>query len=643
MARRRREWFPKGRRGDRYPTEWKRPLDKLSEHSVVNDRWDAEDLSKVRNSVKPFEGARDKLGEFAKTGDKAMDDMFFSLLQVDPTLEDPNKMRPTIRVNRMIMEQAWDLDEMDRLRRYTIGDDVQAAMSAVTMEPDLETLFDKTEQQRKAAQELEDQIRAAQQAQQEKFDLDQLVRDWLDDQGMEQEECPTCEGTGVVPDDDPDDGDGDGEGEGEGEGQGEGQGEPGGQGQGQPGDGDGDGDGEGQPGGSGTKECPTCHGDGHGAPTPKPGKGGGKGKSKGAPRGELTPEQQAQLDEFARQQRELADKVREANERAEAAAKEFDDSMGTNRATIRETLSAAMNKATNEASALNETASAWGLEPGQLQRMNAEERMELARRLDNDRFRRVADLFGPMKNMMLTEQRRKTINTREEIVDVEMGDDLSRILPSEMLLLADEDSEWLFLKKYTERALVQYMMEGQEKLARGGIIICEDGSGSMHGEREMWAKAVMLCLLHLSRIQKRSFRLIHFGSPGQFKVIEFTKPEDYTIDRILDAAELFFGGGTDFYTPMNRALEFLQEDHEKTGETRADIVFVTDDECHVDPEFMEHFLEESTRMDFTTWGISVTGGERRPGALDTMSRGKVAKIKDFGSGDDIRSIFRGAS
>jgi hypothetical protein len=70
-------------------------------------------------------------------------------------------------------------------------------------------------------------------------------------------------------------------------------------------------------------------------------------------------------------------------------------------------------------------------------------------------------------------------------------------------------------------------------------------------------------------------------------------------------------------------------------------VFVTDDECRVRDEFMEEYLGEAEKMQFTTWGISVSGGERRKGALDTMTEGKVATIKSFLSGEDIRNIFRG--
>ena len=635
-------------------TDGVKPED-LSPHAVANDKWDREDLAAMKSEVAEFAAARDRLGRFAQTGDDAMEDMFFTLLKADPQLVDPSEIRPSNLVNRRIMEQAQELDECHRLRGYSVNDDVQAAMACTEMEPDLETLFDLTEQQRKEAQELQRKLAALAQVTQDKHDLDDVVRRWTQDQENMDGQCPTCEGTGQVPGHSDHQDHQDGQGQEQGEGAQGGEGDQGDQGdQGQPGEGEGEGEGqgegqggEGQP-GEGTVPCPTCAGTGAGPGQPgqpgegQPGEGQGEGQPGGGRPDELTEEQRKQLDDYARQQRELAEKIEQARKEAEAANEQFEDSMDRVRATVRTSLADAFERASEQAQTVSDTTLAWGLAPGTLTKMDAKERMELARKLNSDRFKRIADLFGPMRNMMLSEQKRRTVHTTEEIYDVEMGKDLGRLVPSELLALDDELTELDFLRRYQENALLQYAMQGEDKLARGGIIMAEDGSGSMRGERELWAKAVMLCLLHLCRQQKRSFRLIHFGSTNQIKVIEFTEPSHFSLDRIMEAAEVFWGGGTEFSGPMKQALSFLQHDHATKGETRADVVFVTDDECYVDKEFMTEYLDEMHRMDATTWGISVAGGmNRREGALDSMTEGKVATVKDLASGEDVRRIFRG--
>ena len=50
----------------------------------------------------------------------------------------------------------------------------------------------------------------------------------------------------------------------------------------------------------------------------------------------------------------------------------------------------------------------------------------------------------------------------------------------------------------------------------GPIVMVVDGSGSMAGERNIWARAVAMCLLHIARIEKRDFALVEFSSARQY-------------------------------------------------------------------------------------------------------------------------------
>src|SRR4051794_33376981 len=519
--------------GDLFPQGWldggldKRKLAKLSKHVVENDRWDREDAKRMLAELPPFSAARKQLGEFAATGEEFTVDAFWALLKAEPELLPPDAIHPDDIVNRRIAQMMAELDAYERLRRYSVNDDVQAALSVVTMEPDIETLFDKTKMQREKAEQLRQALQGLAQSQKDleerQRDLDDLIREWGGDpkdpdlQGDKAEEPEQGEGEGD---------DGEGEGGGEAQGQGEGDGL-------QPGKDGGDPtNAQGQP-------------DPSGRAGPPQDSQQGNQEVQGSGMQALSEEQWEQLAEAQQKRDEARERAEQAQQDAEAAGEDFEQSMEKGQGTVRNILTDALNKAADEAQNASEVARTWGLEPGEMQKMPAKERMELAKRLNNERFRRIADLFGPMRNLMLSEQQRKTVHTKEELFDVEIGGDIGRLLPTEILNLRAGPTRLDFLRRLSENKVLQYAMQGQEKLARGGIIMSEDGSGSMGGDREMWAKAVMLCLLHLSRIQKRSFHLIHFGSPGQFKLISFEKPEDYSLDRVLDAAELFFGGGTD--------------------------------------------------------------------------------------------------
>lgn len=660
-----------------FPDHWKRPVnpDKLSQEVIDTDRWDREDRDRMINEVAPFAAARRKIDKFAKTGAAALNDMFLVFHKAEPETLPEDEIKPSHLVNRHIIEQAQDLDVTQQLRRYTVNDDVQSALSCETIEPELETLFDMTEQQRKRAEELEEKLRQLAQAQQDQHDVDEMVRKQMEEAGVEP--CETCDGTGKVPDPNAPPQDQDGQegqdGAGDGEGNEDGESAASGQGGGEDPTGDqegGSGDGHGQ--GGGTVPCPDCGGTGCQPQGQGQGEGEGEGEGQGAggegtpgdgesppspsdtpstatgnnPGGSgrgkhLTDEQKKLMEAWAKAQADAHDAVEKARKEAEAAGENFDDAMNANKAQVRSHIQQMLTKAADEAQAANETALTWGMEPGELHRLPAEERMALAKRLNNPKFKRVAELFGPMRNMMLSEQQRKTVHTPEEVYDVTLGNNIGRLLPQEIMMLSNPATRLDFYRRFSEAKVLEYDMQGVEKLAKGAIIFCEDGSGSMSGEREMWAKAVMLCLLHLSRIQKREMHVIHFSSRGQTTHIPFVKPEDYSLNRILDAAELFYGGGTDFETPMRLSMDLLKAEHSATGRVSADVVFVTDDECYVTEDFMNEYLDTMKKVGSTTWGISVSGADRREGALDTMTEGKVATIKDFYSGEDIRGMFRG--
>lgn len=521
------EWFDE----NNLPPEPK----KLSKHAVQHDRWDRADMAKSFKELPPFSGARKALGDFTPTGAEAIEDAFLSFFRAEPGLVDTQGMRPSYAVNRMIAEEMKDLPATERLRRYSVGDDVQAALSAAALEPDLETLFDRAKKAQQAGQDYEDALNALAAAEAEATDIDEMIARWSEDH-----------------------------------------------------------------------------------------------------EGEETPQEM-------QDQQEAAQKAaQEAQEAAETASQALGEEMGKASAGVSAGLGTAMEKAADEAEAMGEAARGYGLDGGELHRLPAAKRIELAKRLNTPRLRKIADLFGCMRNLLFAEQSRKVTHSREELFDVETGSDLGRILPQEILNLREGPTRLDFLRRYTEGQLLQYALKGTEKLARGAIIMCEDGSGSMSGERELWAKGLMLALLNFAKIQKRAFHLIHFGSRGQMWEKSFEKPEDFTFENIIECAEKFWAGGTDFNGPMTRSLQLLETEHRATGKVRADVVFVTDDECYCAPNFLEDYLKRMEAVGSTTWGVSVGRGVVQTGPLYQMSQGKVCTVSALiRTGSEVSAIFRG--
>jgi len=519
------DWMGKGKKSPN-------PND-LSPFTIDSDRYDRQDHQRLLEEMKEYRAMRDKLAD-SKAGDLAYpvtQDLYLSLWKVDPDLLDENKVRPQNLVNRKVMQEAVDLPDYRELRMWTQGDDIGAALAFNTIEPDIETLYDKLEGEQKLAQELQELMAQMAQAQQEQRDLEEMFKDWT----------------------------------------------------------------------------------------------------------ENNPEDSEPQD-YQEKAKQLQERMEALQQQMQEKGQELKDALNGAGPEIRGAMKQAMKQANEDMEAQENMAQAWGLEPGQLHRLPANERMELARKLNSPKFKKIAELFGPMKRLAFTENRRKVNYTPEEVYDVEQGNNLRRVLPSELGQLMHPLRRMKFFKQYMDRNLLQYKMRGYEKVAKGGIVFCHDGSGSMSGEPEIWTKALGLCLLHIARKQKREFYAIQFGSPHQIRIDDFRDSQNIDADKVLDFAEFFFGGGTDFRTPLTHALTILQEQHERFGAVKADIVFATDGMCSVDDQWLTEFKKEQDRLGFQVWGVNI-GGSARDEPMWTICDQQVATIKSLTSGESVREIF----
>jgi len=167
--------------------------------------------------------------------------------------------------------------------------------------------------------------------------------------------------------------------------------------------------------------------------------------------------------------------------------------IGKNSSKLRRAGREAAKQAKEETESTEALLDSFGTEPGALKKMDARARMELATRIRQNRnLRELAEKVGRFVRLALSEQAQKITHGIDEIHDIEMGNDIHKVIPSELIFLADERLRILFLKKYADRELLQYQLRGVEKVSRGAIICMIDSSGSMSGSRDTWAVGVQL-------------------------------------------------------------------------------------------------------------------------------------------------------
>lgn len=370
------------------------------------------------------------------------------------------------------------------------------------------------------------------------------------------------------------------------------------------------------------------------------GDGEGEGDEEGEGEGDGESDEESDSEGDGDSDSELQKKIDNIEKLIEELEKQMKEERDAQMVNIRKQLSAGVAQALSDQSNMEAVTSlGYGTSDGTLKTMDLDERLELAKKINNDKFKKVAELLGPMQRYMYSARRRKAKDADEEIVDITTGNELDKVVPSEFAKLQHKYARLMFMKDFFGENLPQYELQGTETVAKGEIIVNTDTSGSMHGSREMWAKAVGLALLHLSRQQKRGFFGIHFSNRGQFKEYDFGKESDFSIDNIVAFAGDNFFGGTDFKTPLERSLLRLQEQHKATGETKADVVFISDGECNIDAAWMKTFKAEQERLDFRVWGVLV-GGARTTKSLDEICDGRVISTADIVSGKDLDSIWQ---
>ncbi|MFI8203275.1 VWA domain-containing protein [Streptomyces sp. NPDC085937] len=276
--------------------------------------------------------------------------------------------------------------------------------------------------------------------------------------------------------------------------------------------------------------------------------------------------------------------------------------------------SAARTAAATAAEAVRQEAAlmrAWGVGAGETERMPFDERARLAERLRSGRLARWAELIGRFRRMAAGERARKVENATGELVGVTLGDDLSRVIPSELAVLGVPELRAVFAARYAAGELMLYDSRGEQATGRGAVIACVDTSHSMYAEgpggitREAWSKACALALLDQAREAGRDFVGILFSGSDKLRVFRFPGDRPAPVTDVLDFAETFLGGGTDFQRPLGTAAKILEEEFDSTSRARGDIVLITDDACEVSENWTRLWNEIKRRLDFRLFGVAV--------------------------------------
>ncbi len=254
-----------------------------------------------------------------------------------------------------------------------------------------------------------------------------------------------------------------------------------------------------------------------------------------------------------------------------------------------------------------------GFSYAQLKNLN-EDFAALANTLKDNK--QVKELVRKMGRDYISEEKKKQKRiperSKSEVHGTHRSDDLMRVLPSELLNLEDETLEMLFYARLLEKNLLTYELQGTAFVQRedkemhdkmtGAVVACLDTSDSMEGAPLLKAKALLLAISGILQKEKRALYVLLFGSSGQVK--EFSMNSQATAADLLQFLQMGYGGGTDFETPLKRALDIIeaQESYQK-----ADVLMISDGDCGLSAEFVESLNNRKAALDCSIYTVLCAG------------------------------------
>jgi len=276
---------------------------------------------------------------------------------------------------------------------------------------------------------------------------------------------------------------------------------------------------------------------------------------------------------------ELKNEVMQSGRESEEGSESID------RASISRAVKRAMEKVKEESKTLKNIQKilSIGNEPGTGSVFDMEESGdEVIRLARNTDIKRLLEVISMVPQITHKVKRKVERSSKGELVGYELGSDLERVVPTELKL-----PRLYFRIKFVESKLLLYEKVLPKTL--GPFYLLIDKSGSMEGEKIMWAKATAIALLMRARKENRDFYLRFFdGLPHPLiKVPRRMKTSDM-ISLIKYLARVKGGGGTDITRAIVTACDDVTSG---TIKGRSDVIIITDGEDRISETIVERKLK----------------------------------------------------
>ena len=269
----------------------------------------------------------------------------------------------------------------------------------------------------------------------------------------------------------------------------------------------------------------------------------------------------------------------------------------------------AVAEADKEVSELHEASAAVGFGPGTPGSNDPKAVAALFNRVRADpALKRICELAGRFRRVAQSKQRQKVTHGLDDVVGVEPGGDIGRLLPVELGKLMVSELELDTLRRIAERQAFCREHHALELVGKGPVIVCLDESGSMSGERIQTAKALALALAWIARSQKRWCALVAYSGDSGERLLSLP-PGRWDETKLLDWLSAFIGRGSEIDVPVRELPRMYAELKAPPGVT--DAIFVTDAVCRLPFEVRKMFLawKQQAKVRLITLVLNTAAGD----------------------------------
>jgi hypothetical protein len=214
----------------------------------------------------------------------------------------------------------------------------------------------------------------------------------------------------------------------------------------------------------------------------------------------------------------------------------------------------ALSKAADEIGELDDLRRGVGIEDAEWKQMDPSARLKMAERLNTPRMKQIADMVGRMKRFAMAQQATKIIDAPHEIFDVEMGNDLRRVIRSEFAFLGREETKIEFFYEATPTVSCSSSRSADVRLparVRSSVRSTTPArwAARPRSGRRAWPRRCG----GSAQDQDRDFHAIYFETNRHRERFDFPKGKS-DFEKVLKFLSVSAGGGTEFDGVLTEAL-----------------------------------------------------------------------------------------